>query len=117
MTRYLLDTNTAADCIFRRRGIHDRVKSARIAGHKIGISIPVLGELFAGVEYSASRERNLEILLRNVRLFRLWPFTQESAKTYGRLFSEMRRKGRMIQQIDLQTAAIALELSDCTVVR
>ena len=116
MRRYLLDTNAAADCIFRRRDVHERVKQARAAGHKIGIGIPVLGELLAGVESSASRARNLEIVERNVRLFRLWPYTAEAARVYGRLFAELRRIGRPMQAIDLQIAAIALGLGNCTVV-
>ena len=51
-----------------------------------------------------------------MKLFRLWPFTPEAAKTYGRLYAELRRKGRIIQQVDLQIAAIALTLGQCTVV-
>jgi tRNA(fMet)-specific endonuclease VapC len=114
--RYLLDTGAAADTVFRRLGVHDRVKEARAAGHRIGVGLPVLGELHAGVEYSATRDRNLEILRRNVRLFILWPFTQQAAQVYGRLYAELRRKGRTIQQVDLQIAAIAVCLGDCTVV-
>ncbi len=114
MRRYLLDCNAAADCIFRRRNVHERVKQARAAGHKIGI--PVIGELMAGVELSQSRARNLEILERNLYLFRLWPLTPEAAREYGRLFAELRRTGRPMQTIDIQIAAIALSLGNCTVV-
>jgi hypothetical protein len=32
MTRFLLDTNAAADCIFRRKGVDDRVRQIRLAG-------------------------------------------------------------------------------------
>jgi tRNA(fMet)-specific endonuclease VapC len=116
MIRYLLDTNAAADCIFRRRGVAERVKQARIAGAKIGIGLPVLAELLAGVEYSASRDRNLAIVNRNVRLFRLWPFNEQAARVYGRLFAELRRSGRPMQSMDLMIAAIALSLGNCTVV-
>ncbi|MFI5454956.1 MAG: type II toxin-antitoxin system VapC family toxin [Isosphaerales bacterium] len=116
MRRYLLDTNASADCIFRRRDVHGRVKQARAAGHKIGIGIPVLGEILAGVESSASRARNLEIVDRNVGLFRLWPYTAEAARVYGRLFAELRRIGRPMQATDIQIAAIALSLGNCTVV-
>jgi tRNA(fMet)-specific endonuclease VapC len=62
MRRYLLDTNAAADCIFRRRGVAERVKRARLDGAKIGIGLPVLAELLGGVEFSASRESNLAIV-------------------------------------------------------
>ena len=113
MRRYLLDTNAASDRVFRRKGVHERVKTARKAGDRIGI---VLGELFAGVEYSSTRDKNLETFERNIGLFRLWPFTPEAARLYGRIFAELRRIGRTIQQIDIQIAAIALSLGSCTVV-
>jgi tRNA(fMet)-specific endonuclease VapC len=116
VSRYLLDTNAAADTIFRRRGLPERVKAARAAGHDIGIGIPVLGELYGGAEFSTSRDFNLDILRRTVKVLRLWPFTPEAAEVYGRLYAELRRKGRIIQQVDLQIAAIAISLGRCTVV-
>ena len=108
MRRYLLDTGSASDAIFRRRGTHDRVTQAKTAGHRIGIGLPVLGELYAGVEYSSTRDRNLEILRRNLGLFTLWPYTPQAAEVYGRVYAEPRRNGRSMQQVDLQIAAIAL---------
>jgi tRNA(fMet)-specific endonuclease VapC len=35
---------------------------------------------------------------------------------FGRIFAELRRLGRPMQQIDIQIAAIALTLGNCTVV-
>jgi len=116
VSRYLLDTNAAADAMFRRRGVPERLKQARVAGHDIGIGIPVLGELYAGIEFSASRDFNLDILHRSLKLFRLWPFTPDAAEVYGRLYADLRRRGRTIQQVDLQIAAIALTLGQCAVV-
>jgi tRNA(fMet)-specific endonuclease VapC len=116
MTRYLLDTNAAADCIFRRKGLHERVRQARLAGHKIGIAMPVLAELLAGIECSATRERNMEILDRHVNLFRVWPLTTEAAREYARLYADLRRRGRPMQTMDILIAAIALTLGSCTVV-
>lgn len=116
MSRYLLDTNAAADAIFDRRGVPERVKAALAAGHDIGIGIPVLGELYAGAEFSTTRERNLKIVRQSTKPFRLWPFTPEAAEVYGRLYAQLRRTGRTMQQVDLQVAAIALTLGRCTVV-
>ncbi|MSR60054.1 MAG: type II toxin-antitoxin system VapC family toxin [Planctomycetaceae bacterium] len=116
MNRYLLDTNAAADCIFRRKGVHERVKQARLAGHRIGMGIPVLAELLAGIELSDTRERNLEILNRNIGLFRVWPLTSEAAGKYARLYAELRRRGRPMQTMDILIAAIALSLGNCIVV-
>lgn len=116
MSRYLLDSNAASHAIFRRRGFAERVMEARRGGHDIGMGIPVLGELYAGAEYSQSRDISLATLRRSLKLFRLWPFTPEAAEIYGRIYAELRRKGRTIQQVDLQIAAIALSLGQCVVV-
>jgi tRNA(fMet)-specific endonuclease VapC len=114
--RYLLDSGPAADCIFRRRGVFERAREARARGAKIGIGLPVLGELVGGVEASATRDENWPILGRGLTTFVLWPFDAPAAWEYGRLYAELRRIGRPMQQIDIQIAAIALTLGDCTVV-
>lgn len=116
MNRYLLDTNAAGDCIFRRKGVDDRVRQAKARGAKIGIAMPVLAELLGGIEYSGSRDKNLDIVNRHLHLFRIWPLTEESARVYGRLFAETRRTGRTMQTMDLLIASIALSLGRCTVV-
>jgi tRNA(fMet)-specific endonuclease VapC len=116
MTRYLLDTNAAADCIFRRRGVDARVKQARLAGGKIGIAVPVMAELLAGMEFSASREQNLAVVNRHLSLFRLWPFTPEAARIFARLYAELRRSGRMVAPMDLMIASTALSLGNCRVI-
>ncbi len=116
MKRYLLDTNTAGDYIFRRHGIFEKVSAARRAGNIIGIGIPVMAELLAGIECSKTREKNLKIVNRNLAMFRLWPLTPKAAREYARLFAELRRIGRPMQTIDIMIAAIALTLGQCTVV-
>jgi tRNA(fMet)-specific endonuclease VapC len=114
--RYLLDTNALADCIFRRRGVHDRTRAARLAGHKVGTGIPVLAELYAGIEFSATRDANLNVVNRHVGLFRHWPFTTEAAREFGRLYATLRSSGRTIQTVDLMIAAIAITLGNCRVI-
>ena len=77
--------------------------------------MPVLGELWSGVEFSSSRDRNLESLRRALSTLRIWPFTADAAQEYGRIFAEMRRAGRIIQQIDMQIGAIARTLPNCVI--
>jgi tRNA(fMet)-specific endonuclease VapC len=116
MKRYLLDTNSASAYIFRRRGVRERAMQARADGAKIGIGLPVVAEILAGIEYSTSRDKNLDIVNRHLQLFLLWPFTLESARIYGRLYAETRRAGRTMQTMNLLIASIALSLGNCTVV-
>ena len=114
--RYLLDTGPALDFLFHRKGVDVRVQDARRSGAKIGICLPVLAEIVAGLEASDSRERSWEIARRTLEKLVCWPFDKKAAYEYGRIFAELKRHGRVIQQIDMMIAAIAFSLGNCTVV-
>jgi tRNA(fMet)-specific endonuclease VapC len=114
--RYLLDTGIAQDFQDDRFGVRGRVDSQRKLGHRIGICVPVLGELWSGVEGSASRELNLRRLRHALSRLVVWPYTNAAAAEYGKIFSELRRSGRVIQQVDIQIAAVARTPPNCVVV-
>src|SRR5262245_20343327 len=116
MKRYILDSGPAFDCMFRRFGVSERMVQMRRAGAKIGIGMPILGEIIAGIEASETRERNWPVFRRSLNMFRLWPFDRRAAFEYGRIQANLKRRGRIIQQVDIQLAAIALTIGDCTVV-
>ena len=114
--RYLLDTGAAFDCMFQRLGVHERVREVRRRGAVIGICVPVLGEIIAGVEGSGSREKSWAVVRHAVEKFVLWPYDKAAAHEFGRLAADLRRRGRPIQQVDVMIAAIAKTLGDCTIV-
>ena len=116
MRRYLLDTGIAGDLINRRAGVHLRAREAIARGDRVGVCMPVVGELFAGVELSKTRDKNRVRLVRALSSLHVWPFDQAVAEEYGRVFATPRHKGRPMQQIDIRIAAIALVLGNCTVV-
>jgi tRNA(fMet)-specific endonuclease VapC len=116
MRRYLLDTGIAGDFINSRHGVRARAQGEVRRGDRVGICVPVRGELHYGAENSATRERNLQLLAVALGTLRVWPFTNEAAEEFGRLAAELRRIGRPMQQIDIQIAAIAITLGNCTVV-
>ncbi|HUY34297.1 MAG TPA: type II toxin-antitoxin system VapC family toxin [Pirellulales bacterium] len=116
MNRYLLDTGIMSDFINHRKGVDVEVREARRRGARIGTCMPVVGELFYGVEASATRGANLPRLKRALSGIICWPFDRLAAEEFGRLAAELKRLGRPMQQIDVQIAAIALNLSNCTVV-
>jgi tRNA(fMet)-specific endonuclease VapC len=116
MRRYLLDSSALGDAIDHRRGVASRVRQAIRDGHRVGTCPPVLGEFHYGIEMSASRDENRKRFLAGIGQFRIWPFDETAAEEFGRLRAELRRKGRAMQIVDLQLAAIALTLGNCTVV-
>ena len=81
-------------------------------GDVIGLATPVLGELIAGIEGSASREPNLTRVWHAIQRLRLWSFDKAAAEEFGRLWAELKRRGRPMQQI----AAIAISLGNTVVV-
>lgn len=116
ITRYLIDTGAMGDLINRRRGVDERAREARRSGARLGTCMPVVGELFFGMEASASRDANLPKLVRALSRLVCWPFDRRAAEEYGRVAAELKRIGRPMQQIDVQIAAIAFSLGNCTVV-
>ncbi|MEM6470208.1 MAG: type II toxin-antitoxin system VapC family toxin [Planctomycetota bacterium] len=116
MSRYLLDTGPAQKFINNDAVIRQAVDERRQKGNTIGICLPVLGELWSGVEGSATPDRNRKVLQHGLSRFVLWPYDKPAAEEFGRLFTALRKMGRPMQQIDIQMAAIALTLTDCTVV-
>jgi tRNA(fMet)-specific endonuclease VapC len=116
MRRYLLDTGAAGDYINHRHGVFERAREEVARGNRIGICVPVLGELFYGVELSETRERNLQRLRHALSTLTVWPYTEAAAAEFGRLAAELRRIGRPMQSIDIQIAAIAMTLGKTIVV-
>lgn len=116
MMRYLLDTGIASDYVNRRHGVYETARNAVHQGNRIGVGVPVLGELWAGIELSASRARNAQRLRRQLANLVLWPYDIAAAEEFGRLYAHLRRIGRPMQQVDIQIAAIAVSLRDFTVV-
>lgn len=107
MANYLLDCNHLSAAIRKVSLLRDRIHQSRRAGHLFITCAPVLCELEAGIQLTASLDdhhRRLTQLLRHVRL---WPLDTETTRLYGTLYNELRRNGRALSQVDLMLAALA----------
>lgn len=113
---YLLDTGIAQDFQADRRGVRAKAKAVRTLGHRVGICVPVLGELWSGVEGSDQRDVNLKQLRHALKKLTIWSYSTAAAAEYGRIYTELKRAGRPMQQIDMQIGAIARTLPNCVVV-
>ncbi|HLW66019.1 MAG TPA: type II toxin-antitoxin system VapC family toxin [Gemmataceae bacterium] len=116
MRRFLLDTGAAGDFINRRRKVYERAKQETIQGNRVGICVPVLAELWYGIEFSATRDVNAARLRRMLPNLTIWHFDISAAEEFGRIAAELRRLGRHIGRIDIQISAIAFSLGKTTVV-
>lgn len=74
-------------------GVFDRARVEAADGNPIGIGIPVLAELVAGIEHSRSRDRNMKRLQTALASLRLWPFDSSAAFEYRRIYAELALRG------------------------
>ncbi len=116
MTRFLLDRGIASDYVNHRHGVFERARREVARGNRIGIGLPVLAELVAGIEHSNTRDCNMQRLRSALATLKLWPFDPPAAFEYGRIYAELARLGRPMQVVDIMVAAIAKTLGNCTVV-
>jgi tRNA(fMet)-specific endonuclease VapC len=108
---YLLDTNI---CIHIIKKSPEKVikKLESIPNDKgkneIYLSSVTVSELYYGVEKSSQLEKNLEALKGFLTPFQIINFDHESAEVFGRVRSDLERKGTVIGPYDLQIASIAI---------
>jgi predicted nucleic acid-binding protein len=100
MTRYLLDTNAMGDLMNRRYEVHVRAAEARKRGADVGTCEPVVAELYAGIENSATRDNNIVVLQRTLAGLKCWPLDRRASEEFGRLFVALKRAGRLIGPIE-----------------
>lgn len=114
MRRFLLDTNHLSKAIDPNGAVAQRIVAAQLDGHRVGVCLPVLCELEAGMRFVSRPlpyRKSLDQLLKRVRV---WPMDVSTAKLYGDLFAELRSKGRVLSSVDMMIAALARQL-DCII--
>ncbi len=75
---------------------------------EVGLPVTVLGEIYYGIFLGNRQEENLSNLSRFLALPRveLLHIDEITAKLFGEIVTELRRKGRPIQQDDMWIAAL-----------
>jgi tRNA(fMet)-specific endonuclease VapC len=107
--KYLLDTNI---CIYIIKNKPAQVyeKFLTLEFGSVGISSITLAELNYGVEKSMQIEKNKEALLKFLTPIEIADFNFEAAIEYGKIRSDLEKKGTPIGSLDLLIAAHALSL-------
>jgi predicted nucleic acid-binding protein len=107
MAGFLLDTNHLSEALRPVSRVRDRIGQLRLTGIRVGTCVPVLCELEAALppgDRGQVYQRALQRLLARVRL---WPLEHDTALLYGEVFRELRRRGRVLSQVDMMLAALA----------
>jgi tRNA(fMet)-specific endonuclease VapC len=108
--KYILDTNICIYIIKRKpESVLNKLKQTPLGF--IGVSTITLAELVYGAKKSAFPEKNMEALKQFLIPFELFQFDYNSAIEYGKLRSDLEKKGTPIGSLDMLIAANALSLN------
>ena len=104
---YFLDTNI---CIYLIKNRPPEVKKYFdiVAVEDVGISSVVLSELTYGVHRSNSFNKNNKALQHFISPFKIYDYTEKACDYYGKIRSDLTKKGKIIGAMDLMIAAHAL---------
>jgi tRNA(fMet)-specific endonuclease VapC len=101
--RFLLDTNIVIGILEEDSLIAHRLDPSMA----IYLAAIVMGELFYGACNSGRVQQNLQRLAALAKTLPVLPCDLETAETYGRMKTELRKKGRPLPDNDIWIAAIS----------
>ncbi len=107
MARYLLDTDWAVDYLAKKPAVVAAINGLPKA--TLSISAVSVGELHEGVHRSRNPAEKLENLSTFLSRLHVLDVTERTARVFGEQRARLRRKGRLIENLDLLIAATCLE--------
>lgn len=84
---------------------------AQVREGYLGTCIPVLCEVEAGIQHVKHPVAYYADLRHVMRLVRVWPLDLTTARLYGEIHSDLRRRGRALSQVDMMLAALARQMA------
>ena len=107
---YLLDTNHLGTAVAPGSSVRERLAETRRSGGRVGTCVPVLCELEAGIHQVREPARFRQQLDRLLHQIAIWPLDRTAARLYGELYVDLRRRGRVLSQVDIMLAALANQM-------
>ena len=104
---YLLDTNI---CIYiiKKKPIEVFEKFKKLELGTLKISSITVAELYFGAYNSQNIEKNIETVKSFLLPFEIINFDDKSSIEYAKIKADLRKKGQIIGELDMQIAGIAL---------
>lgn len=106
---WLLDTNVLVTALNGLEPVRTKLNQLG-EQDRAATSILVVAELVYGAERSSRRDANLRHLDALLEQLEIAPVTRETARHFGRIKADLRRRGITRGDVDLLIAATALEL-------
>jgi len=110
MPGFLLDANHLSDALRPVSRVRDRVGQLRLKGVRVGTCVPVICELEAALPSGNRGEVYRRALQRLLGRVRLWPLEREIGHLYGQIYQDLRKRGRVLSQVDIMLAALAKQM-------
>lgn len=103
---YVWDTDT---CIYWLKGREEiRHKVRGIGEDNIGMTIVTLAELKYGAYSSQKAQQNLKTIANLLRKVKVLNLDQEGADRFGSIKANLRKKGKLIEDLDILIASITV---------
>ncbi len=107
MGAFLLDTNHLTRAVETGTPLRRQILDRRLNGDRFGTCVPVLCELEVGIQQARDPADYRRRVHRFLAPLHLWPVSEDIAPIYARYFIDLRRRGRVLSQVDLILAALA----------
>ncbi|RKY71165.1 MAG: PIN domain nuclease [Candidatus Latescibacterota bacterium] len=110
---YLLDTDICIYWLNGREEIKRKVKE--VGENDLNMAIITLGELRYGAYYSERVDRNLKRIDDFLGKIKVIPLNEASMDKFGQIKADLRRQGKLIEDLDMLIASTAI-VKDCVLV-
>ena len=101
---YCLDSNIVIENFSGNKQIESRLRE--IANHDVFITPVTLCELYKGAFLSNDLEKKVIMINNFLKAVNLLDFDTYSCELYGKIYSDLKKAGRLTQDFDLMIAAI-----------
>jgi predicted nucleic acid-binding protein len=110
MSGFLLDTNQLKVGVKPNSSVGIHLEMERRRGRRVGTCLPALCELETGIQQvrdPAAYRPTLRVLLLRIKV---WPMTLTTARLYGEIHQDLKRRGRALSAVDIMLAALCREM-------
>ncbi len=113
----ILDTSFLIDVSYSIKAALEKIDYIKSRGETIYISTPALYEFLSGIENSENiqnkQDKAIELLNGQIIL----PFDEESAQIGAKIWSELSKKGELIDDVDIMIASVAIKYNEILITR
>ncbi len=103
----LIDTDTISLFLRGNSNVRSRFESYLESGEHLNLSIITVYEIVSGLRYRDAKKQ-LGSFRELAAASKIWPLTETSVEISADLYATLRKKGRLIDDLDLLIAGVAL---------